>query len=335
MTESPTDPTFLSAGEAAEILGISLATLYAYASRGAFRSEPVPGRPRERRYRREEVEAHRDRKEARGDPAKLLARGLHWGGPLLDSALSLIEGGKLYYRGRDAAELARTASVEEVAALLWTGSPEGAGELFGARPAPFPRPLLKAIRPLDPGGLLEPLERCQIALPYAGAADLRAVDLRPAAVAATGARIVQLLVALVAGHPCRQPLEATLQHAWAQGRPAIGRALRAALILCADHELNVSTFTVRCVASASANPYDAVAAGLAALKGTRHGGATAQAEAFLREAGAPGAIRALLTARLRRGEAIPGFGHALYPGGDPRATALLDLVQELAPRSKA
>lgn len=331
----PRDSPFLTASEAAGLLGITLPTLYAYASRGLLASEPVPGRRRERRYRRDQVLGLRQRKEARADPAKLLAGGLHGGGPLLDSSISLIEGGRLYYRGLDAVELARTASVEEVAALLWTGEREAAQELFAPPAAPFPRPLLKAIRPLDPDAALDPLERCQIVLPFTGAADLRAFDLRPAAVAATGARILQLLLATVAGHPCKRPLEATLQTTWAPERPAMARALRAALILCADHELNVSTFTVRCVASASSTPYDAVAAGLAALKGARHGGATAQAEALLRQVGAPGAARSALAARLRRGEPVPGFGHSLYPEGDPRGAPLLELGRELAPRSRA
>jgi citrate synthase len=334
---------YLSAQQAAALLGVTLPTLYAYVSRGLLRSEPVPGRPRERRYRQEDVTQVGERKEVRGDPAKLLARGLHWGGPLLDSAIALIDGGRLYYRGREAVALAREARVEEVAALLWTGDPAQADALFATKTAPLPRPLRALIRRAERAGLgatraidaLDPLSRCQIALPLAGATDLRAFDLRPAAVAATGARILDLLVATVAGRPATRPLESALQAAWAAERPAAARALRAALILCADHELNASTFTVRCVASAAATPYDAVAAGLAALKGARHGGATAQAGAFLREVGTPGAARAALSARLRRGEGVPGFGHALYPQGDPRGRALLELAREMAPRSRA
>ena len=102
--------------------------------------------------------------------------------------------------------------------------------------------------------------------------------------------------------------------------------LRAALILCADHELNVSSFTARCVASAGSSPYAVVIAGLAALEGTRHGGASARVESML-EALAAGATRGAPSDRLRRGEPIDGFGHPLYPHGDPRATLLLDLLR--------
>lgn len=91
---------YFSAQEAARALGVTAATLYAYTSRGQLHSEPVPGRPRKRRYHREEIVALRERKEARRDPAKAAARGLHWGSPVLDSAITLIHNGKLYYRGQ-------------------------------------------------------------------------------------------------------------------------------------------------------------------------------------------------------------------------------------------
>ena len=81
----------------------------------------------------------------------------------------LIEGGRLYYRGRDAVALARSRSVEEVAALIWTGQPEDAAELFSGKPPDLP------VRKTD----LPPIERCQAILPLAGAADPAAWDLRP------------------------------------------------------------------------------------------------------------------------------------------------------------
>lgn len=101
------------------------------------------------------------------------------------------------------------------------------------------------------------------------------------AVAATGARIPRLLTAAVAeAEPSRRPVAAVLAEAWglrAQARPL----LRTALILCADRELNVSAFAAGCVASAQADPYNAVAAGIAALQGPRHGGASERVDGFL------------------------------------------------------
>src|SRR5207253_6433482 len=66
-----------------------------------------------------------------------------------------------------------------------------------------------------------------------------------------------------------------LEAAWApKKKVAVGEVIRTALVLCADHELNVSAFTARCAASAGASPYDAISAAMATLKGHKHGGAT-------------------------------------------------------------
>src|SRR5262249_43338156 len=106
---------YMTAEQAAEALGVSRATLYAYTSRGQVRSEPVAGRTHKRRYLRADIEALQQRKEARRDPGKAAERGLHWGSPVLDSELTLIQDGRLYYRGQDALKLAERASLEEIA----------------------------------------------------------------------------------------------------------------------------------------------------------------------------------------------------------------------------
>ena len=320
---------FLTAQEAAAELGISLATLYAYASRGMLRSEPAPGDPRARRYAREEVLRLKERKELRRDPEKAAPKALSWGMPVLESALTLIQDGRLYYRGRDAVELARTSTLEEVAALLWTGDPGEAGRLFAGEP-------LRIDLPLFPPEL-SVVERCQAALPIAGAADLAALDLRPAALPFTGARILRFLAETAAGLPSppSAPIAEILQAGWAPERPEAAGPIGAALILAADHELNVSAFTARCVASAAASPWDMVSAGLAALKGARHGGHTARVEALFREVGSADRTRQVLADRLRRGEEIPCFGHRLYPDGDPRGKALLEMAAGIAPGSPA
>ncbi|HEX2742018.1 MAG TPA: citrate synthase, partial [Rubrobacter sp.] len=102
-----------------------------------------------------------------------------------------------------------------------------------------------------------------------------------------------------------------------------------------DHELPVSTFAARCVASSEATPYAVVLAGLAALGGVKHGGEIELVEAFLREVEDTGDARAVISGRLRRGERIPGFGHSLYPEGDPRGAALLRLTAEAYPEGPA
>ena len=326
MDES-TLPPFLTAREAADALGIRRDTLYAYVSRGMIRSEPAADGRRSRRYAREDVERLLRRKEARRDPARVAAESISWGMPVVDSDIALIDGGRLFYRGRDAVELAESASVEEAAALLWTGDPAEAGRLFDPPPA---SPSAAVAGHLGRLSGLEAIARCQAVLPVAAAEDDSAWDLRPPAVAATGARILRLLVHAALGVRHAPPQGGTsegiagrLAAGWRVEGAAGRSALSAALVLCADHELNVSTFTVRCVASAAASPYAAVGAGLAALEGARHGGMTRRVSALLAEAGTAAAVRRVAADRLRRGEGIPGFGHRLYPAGDPRAAALL------------
>src|SRR5215207_5325624 len=125
---------YLSAGRAAEELGVSVATLYAYVSRGMVRSEAVEGKKRNRRYRAEDVRRLKERKERRRDPEGVLAGALHWGTPVMESGITLIDDGGLYYRGHDVAALAEEKSIEEVAARIWTGDETMAPTLFPPEP---------------------------------------------------------------------------------------------------------------------------------------------------------------------------------------------------------
>jgi citrate synthase len=155
-------------------------------------------------------------------------------------------------------------------------------------------------------------------------------------VAQTGARILRLLALTAVGRTRSEgDIAHILQEGWIPHDPDAASLLRTALILCADHELNVSAFTARCTASANSPPYAVVMAGLAALQGAKHGGYTDQVEAFLREVGAPDQAQAVITHRLKRGERLPGFGHQLYPEGDPRGKALLELTLKAYPNATA
>jgi len=307
-------PAWVDADEATELLGVSRATLYAYVSRGRIRSESTPGSTRRRRYARDDVERLRARTRERRNPEKAAEQALHWGLPILESAITLIGEGRIYYRGRDAVELARTASLADVAALLWTGKTD-------ASPLGEP-PRVAAGAPAARAGAGAPfVARAQAALALAAPNDPLAYDLRPHAVARSGWRILHQLAQVAAGPSSEPTIDAALAAAWGVTRHV--DLIRAALILCADHELNVSAFTARCVASAGSSPYAVVIAGLAALEGTKHGGTTVRMEAFWDALRRSARLRGGFADRLRRGEAIEGFGHPLYPGGDPRAAALL------------
>jgi citrate synthase len=313
---SKSQSSWIAAADAARFLGVSRATLYAYVSRGYIRSQALPGSSRERAYARDDVERLQRRTEERRAPDKAAARALHWGLPILESSIALIDGRNLYYRGLDATALARSHSLEEVAALIWTGG-------FELPAAPVATPLVAL-----PPRRLPFTARAQSMLAAAGGGEAMAFDLRPRTVALAGSRILRLLTSAATGSkPGATTVEAALARAWRAGARG-AEILRAALVLCADHELNVSSFTARCVASAGAHPYDVVIAGLAALEGPKHGGASARVEAILASLRQTRPLRAALGARLRRGEPIEGFGHPLYRDGDPRARLLLSLLGE-------
>ena len=121
--------SLLTARDAAERLGVKLETLYAYVSRGRLHSVAVPG-TRERHYRPEDIEALRA---VRGSP-KAAANGpaaTEALVPVIGSSICLIENGRLYYRGIDALQLSDTATLEDIAALLWNEQPP-------PRPGPLP-----------------------------------------------------------------------------------------------------------------------------------------------------------------------------------------------------
>lgn len=314
---------YLTAAQAAEALGVTRPTLYAYVSRGQLRSEAVPNDPKQRRYHREDIERLQHVKAARRDPHGAGARGLHWGGPVLESGITLIDGGRLYYRGRDAIELAETATVEQAAALLWDTPEPDRARLFEQPPVLSAAELAPVRRMIH-----EPFGQLQTALVLAAEKDVAALDLTPNGVRYAGARIIRLLASVVARpRAASAPVHQMIQQAWAPGTREVGEVIRMALVLCADHELNVSAFTGRCTASAGASPYDVVIAALAALKGFRHGGASARALALLVEANSPTHARAAFADRLRQGGPVPGFGHPLYPDGDPRAVVLLRMAR--------
>ncbi len=111
-------------------------------------------------------------------------------------------------------------------------------------------------------------------------------------------------------------------------------AIAEALVLAADHELNPSTFAARVAASAGASLPACMMAALASLSGPRHGGVTARVEAFIAEVARPERGAAAVGERLARGESIPGFGHPLYPDGDPRGARLLEIAQRIGGKTR-
>lgn len=307
---------YLSAREAAAELAVSPATLYAYVSRGLIRSEPSAD-SRAHRYRAEDVRALKDRRSPSAEPRAF--RNFDADLPVLDTAVSTITEAGPVYRGVDGVALAETASLEHAATLLWDAT---AIDPFAADNMPVMSAAMQAVADAARG--VAPIERAIAVLALAADADPRAFTRAAEGRALVGGRIMRLVVAAMLGRdPSAAPLHLQLASAWAPDRKDAGDLLRRALVLLADHELNASTFTVRCAASTGLNLYDAMIAGLVALKGPRHGGAGILASQLVR-ALERGDVAAKVRERVALGERFAGFGHGVYRNGDPRAFALLE-----------
>jgi citrate synthase len=307
---------YLSAGEAAAFLGISKATLYAYVSRGLVRSQSGPD-SRSRTYNRLDLEQLRARKKIRNRPQAEVAEALHWGAPLLDSSLTLITNDCLYYRGLNALELALNRSFWEVASWFWSGNWE-LNAILERHDAEGPPSTLDSFH-LQQVWLIERAQSdplgYQLAMPFA---------------AETGTTIVRQFLAFLTGvrNPAIERAASELADCWCEEPARARRVLNAILILTLDHEINVSSFAARVVASAGSNLYEVVNGAMCAFSGSRHGRTSERAEQFIQELERAESAAAVIHARLRSGEEIPGFGHPLYPGGDPRATLILRLLAE-------
>jgi citrate synthase len=359
----PSEPHLLTTEQVAARLGVKPATVYAYVSRGLLTSM-----------------RNADGKGslfARADVDAFVAGRRRATTPGIQTGITLIRDGGLYYRGVDAARLARTSTFEAVATLLWTGALEHVDlvakpELTALAEATV-RPLPADARTTD---------RLRVIVAAAAAADPLRFDTSAPAVIATGRTMLATMIDALppagppqpaaAPPPAAPPQPATVidtprpagppQPAAEVSRdpdadaaggasrlaealwprltarpPGAGdcRVLNAALILLADHDIAASTLAARIAASTRAHPYAVVSAGLAALDGPLHGAASGLAYALLKDAMDNRDPVATIAARLRADGLIPGFGHALYPDGDPRAATLLDLLGDGPARDTA
>lgn len=316
---------FVTAREAAVELGVKVRSLYSYASRGLVQSVPGPG-GRAHLYSAADLARLKARHDARAGHGAVAAGALRWGEPVLESAITEIRGDPAYRGVALSALLRRGASFEDVAELLWTGA-------LPNEPVHWPRhtpPRLPAS--LVPQGT-PPTAALTAVVPALALRDAARFDAPAASEHARARAMIRALGAALCLGLDRRRFRAAFEEstmasvvATALGAPrraAARRAIDRALVVCADHELNVSAFAARVVASAGADLYACVAAALDAFSGPRHGGASARVAALLSEVGSPRRARSVIAARTRRGDALPGFGHPLYPKGDPRVPPLL------------
>lgn len=305
----------LESEEAARRLGVKLATLYAYVSRGLLQSFPSPGTKR-RLFSVDEIEA--------------LARKTR-GGKQVETRVATVTTGVTqlrpdgpYYRGRPASKLAESSTYEQVAELLWSS---GSG--------PW-----QALDLSTPAGIARQ-DSLRWVTVMAAAADAGREDAHPELVAARLRSLISTMSLLAGPNPASaappSSSTSTSSIAWnltegfrtRRRTAAQVRAVNAALVLVADHELATSALAVRIAASTRATVYDAVLAGLGTMGGPLHGGASAITTRMIRRAASEG-IGIVLDDALATSRVLPGFGHSVYADGDPRADALLAWVYPLA-----
>ncbi|MFG2954962.1 citrate/2-methylcitrate synthase [Streptomyces sp. NPDC048291] len=319
----------LSTRETAELLGVKPETVYAYVSRGQLSSRREPG-GRASTFDAGEVAAlaRRNRREAAGSPGS--------GGDLsVRTRITLIDEDRYFFRGVDATELAARHSYEEVAEWLWTGRMTR-GMTFSAPEAT----VAAARRAVD--ALPEhtsPTDRLRVATIAAAAEDPLRFDLSEESVLGAARVLIPTLVAALPvqhrrGHD-DGPLARRLWRRLAGTDPGDAelRVMDTALALLVDHDLAASTLAVRVAASARAHAYAAVSAGLGVLEGPLHGASSGLAHRLLLDVLDQGTAVTVIADELRAGRRIPGLGHRLYQGEDPRARALFALLEDV-PRAE-
>lgn len=298
--------TWMTLDEARQQLGVRPQTIYAYVSRGRIAVSPDPADSRRSLYRAEDVSKLVQRKVTGRTRETLAATTLFGAEPSVPTSISTFAGGRLYYRGVEVVSLAATATLEEAASLLWASE----------QPLTFPAPAEPAST--TPAGRVRAFTEL-------------------AALAATGhstrgrvakvlleesARLVgRLATSFGAADDAALLLHDRLARGWSQPR-AVAGLIRKTLVLLADHEITSSAFSSRITASTGASLPACLLSGLTTFSGPLHGDASGRVRALFDEVERSGPD-AVVDRYLSSAVPIPGFGHHIYPDGDPRAAALM------------
>ena len=301
---------YLDAEDAARALGVSVSTLYAYVSRKKIRSQAVPGTKKRRYWKDDILSLH---SETAPPPSDVLTAV---------TQITLINEAGPFYRGQSALRLAGTATIEDVAGLLWDVDP---AEAFAPRAFAASQSYTRIQQALEGA---TPTERVMTLLPVLERGNPRAYDLSRAGYVRNAAEIMRWMAGIITGAPgpMSQPLHEFL--AGSLGKPApYADLVRRLLVLAADHELDPTTYAVRAVANTGATAYQIAIVGIATSAGRRLVFGRAQSLSRLLDELAVSADPAEpIIRRLREGDAIPGFTSSLYKSGDPRATSLLAAI---------
>jgi citrate synthase len=331
---------YLSRSEALEILRIKPQTLYCYVSRGYIRSVPQPG-GRTSYYLREDVERVKAKSVARSGHGPAAASAMRWGEPVIDTAITEITDRGPRYRSRLAIDLARSGvSFESVAEYLWSADwrEHADGWRVEDRLGELPNLLTTRVKLFPEVHILQLFSGVALIL---GFSRVDGRHKQPGSPTPCACRLIRAMTGafgfvgpqraflrLQEGEPVAHGLARALG---LETDPEHLRALDAALVLIADHELSPATFVARVAASAGSPLHACVGAALGVWVGSLIGLTCDQVEQMF----APGmdAVQILERARatVSDGQKLPGFDLPVYPNGDPRADLLIELAQKIDP----
>ena len=310
---------WMTATQALRTLEVRPQTLYANVSRKRIRAKADPKDPRRSLYHEGDVRRLARKRGGARKAEEVAAAAIEWGTPVLASAVSTVAGGRLWYRGEDAVLLAEAKTLEEIAVLLWgVSDPQSLQRNSSAAEAASRRPRDTA-RPSS-----SELSRVFLELARRVNEDPPSHGRTLAVLQAEAAEVLATVADAMLGSSAAAALHQRLAKVW--GRADASDLIRRSLVLLADHELNASTFATRVTVSTGASLAAGVLGGLATLTGPLHGGAAAGVRELMDAASSQGA-EAAIRDRLAQGRPMAGFGHPLYPAGDPRAAALLQRLQ--------
>ncbi len=286
-------------------LGIRPQTLYAYVSRGLIRAQADPVDRRRSLYSAGDVDALAAQHKRPRARAKVAEGAMRWGDPVLKTKISHVADGCLWFGAKRADTCATEMTLEQVAAHH-CDVPR-----FDTNPR-SPR--------VGQGGLSAALAY----LAQEASTVAQTSDSNRMALADEGARLLSGICDQWLAKEHKGAIHERLATHWDVRDPDL---IRRALVLLSDHELNPSSFAVRVCASTGASLAASLLSGLATLTGPRHGGVYELASGVLDAARA--GTKTLDRYLIKHAIDDPytcGYGHPLYPKGDPRAVHILSNI---------
>ncbi len=338
-------PEYVDAKTAATLLGVKPQTLYSYVSRGLVRVAPKVGTKRSQ-YLLEDLEEAKlkgRRVSTQREPSEQV---LHLGrSVVLHTSITAISADGPSYRGRLAVDLVRQRrSFEDCVELMWSGI------LPQQRPNwPHVKPSQAFMKFTENIGKISSVNSSRrimalTAEAYAACAG-KNVESQLGVPVLAARNLIQVLAPVFGFLSDSRTYKLGEEHepiASVVGRNCgldVSREMLdlidSCLILAADHELAPSTFAARIAASAGADVFACVNSALGAFEGLLTGMGCDEAEnSLLNARSSKDFVKSIMLKRTNK-ESISGFGHPLYPNGDPRAAILLKMTRAIAGRNPA